>query len=159
MNEKIIENWNSVIKNVDDVYVLGDISFTSKSNTEKILERLKGNLYWINGNHDGHSIATKYDRFLWRKDYHELIVQNKDAHKGRELSVLFHYPIEFWNGKHHGTPHFHGHSHGSLGKNYKIRRIDVGVDCNNFFPFSYEQLKEELKQYEMPSKDHHGNDL
>lgn len=159
MDEKIIENWNSLIKTEDKVYVLGDISFYSKSKTENILRRLKGELFWINGNHDGHSDVTKYDRFLWRKDYYELCVQKKEAYGGREVSILFHYPIEHWNGKHYGVPHFHGHSHGGLGKNYKIRRIDVGIDCNNMFPFSYEQLMKELEKYEMPTRDHHGRDL
>lgn len=157
MNETIIKNWNSIVQPSDTVYILGDLSFYGKNKTEEILNRLNGELIWINGNHDGHYNDLKYNRIKIRKDYHELFVVNDKGEK--EMSVLFHYPIEYWNRKHHGVPHFHGHVHGSLPINYKLRRIDVGIDTNNYFPYRYEDLVKMLEKYEMPTKDHHNNDL
>ena len=50
-DEAIIQNWNSVVREDDTVFHLGDVTF---SNDEKvilnILDRLNGNIILINGN-------------------------------------------------------------------------------------------------------------
>ena len=51
MNEKLIENWNSVVGRIDKVFVLGDFGFY---NSKEILDRLKGFKILIMGNHDRH---------------------------------------------------------------------------------------------------------
>ncbi len=63
MNEKIIENWNSVVGDEDRVYLLGDIG------NEKYVSRLNGIKYLVKGNHDTfdssyyreHGFAEVYD--------------------------------------------------------------------------------------------------
>lgn len=52
MDEKIIHEWNSVIKPDDKVYHLGDVSFGQKSTYDKIMARLHGQKRLIVGNHD-----------------------------------------------------------------------------------------------------------
>jgi len=50
-----------------------------------------------------------------------------------------------WNASHHGVWHLYGHSHGTLSDDEKALSIDVGVDCHNFYPISYEEVKELMK--------------
>ena len=76
--------------------------------------------------------------FVWIKDYHELPWQNGKF-------ILFHYPIEEWNGYFRGTIQLHGHQHNHKDYNYKnlekgIRRFDVGVDANYMCPVSAEDI-------------------
>lgn len=53
MNEKIIQNWNSVIKDDDIVYHLGDVYLNAEyASIYKILKELKGQKYLAYGNHD-----------------------------------------------------------------------------------------------------------
>ena len=42
MNEKLIENWNSVVKKDDKVYFLGDFCLGDLSEKRDILNRLNG---------------------------------------------------------------------------------------------------------------------
>ena len=52
MCETIVERWNSVVKDEDWVYNLGDISLSDVDAAIPYLQRLKGNQIWILGNHD-----------------------------------------------------------------------------------------------------------
>ena len=42
MNEYIIQKWNSVVKNDDIVYYLGDVGFGSLQEVKDLERRLKG---------------------------------------------------------------------------------------------------------------------
>jgi calcineurin-like phosphoesterase family protein len=52
MDEVLIHNWNSVVKNGHIVYINGDFSMRGKEETTKIISRLNGIKYLIRGNHD-----------------------------------------------------------------------------------------------------------
>ena len=51
-----------------------------------------------------------------------------------------HFPIHSWNRQHHGSIHLHGHTHGSL-DNSHLFRFDMGVDCWNMNPVSWDELQ------------------
>jgi calcineurin-like phosphoesterase family protein len=51
MDEHMIERWNSVVKEGDKVYQLGDIAFSAE-HFAKIRPRLNGSIRWVPGNHD-----------------------------------------------------------------------------------------------------------
>ena len=51
MNEGLIANWNSVVKDDDIVFDLGDFAFAPNSKWKEILSRLNGIHYLILGNH------------------------------------------------------------------------------------------------------------
>ncbi len=59
MDEKLIKNWNSVVKPNDIVYHLGDFAFKNyqNSNITNLVNKLNGKIYLIRGNHDRSSIA------------------------------------------------------------------------------------------------------
>jgi len=48
-----------------------------------------------------------------------------------------------WPKSHYNTWQLFGHSHGKLKGIGK--QLDVGVDTNNFYPYTFEQLKEKMK--------------
>jgi len=140
MNEVLIENWNTVVSPQDDVYHLGDFAFSKASRIEELIGCLNGRIHFIRGNHDG-PIGLNWKRgFIWVKDYYELKVDDEEMNE-RQRIVLCHYPIESWNGRYHGAWMLHGHSHGTVPSSDKQARLDVGVDCNRFFPVSYDEVK------------------
>lgn len=160
MNKRLIERWNERIKSGDEVYHLGDFAFCGKDKAITILEQLNGVKYWIRGNHD-HDLAKKVGVFFeWVKDYHVLRVHDKSQQDDGEWGqyhqpiALMHFPILSWENMHHGTWHLHGHCHGNLEKS-KGMRMDVGVDTNNLYPYSYEDIKKEMIMRTIVPVDHH----
>lgn len=139
MNEVMIEKWNEKIKKNDMVYHLGDIGLLSSSKLKIILDKLNGRIHLVKGNHDNFNNECA-SRFEWIKDYHELKLPDPDSANNR-LIVMMHYPLITWRGKYSGAYHLFGHSHGGLPVNTKRKAIDVGVDCHNFHPISYEEVK------------------
>lgn len=142
MDSKIIRNWNMKVGVSDEVYILGDISMKGAEYVQAILMKLNGKKYLVKGNHDKFADQNGFDRniFVWIKDYYELKYQN-------ERFILFHYPIEEWNQFFRDSIHLHGHQHNHEDYNYQnlekgLRRFDVGVDANNMFPVSIEEIIE-----------------
>lgn len=135
MDEDLIAKWNDVVGDGDTVYHLGD--FTLGDDLWKYLDRLKGTVYFV-------STPYHHDKrwmFFNRKtvslsESHRLDINLGSAHP---FSIhMFHYPIEDWEKKYHGSIHLHGHSHGKASK--IARRIDVGVDCWNYRPVNLHQI-------------------
>ena len=145
MNEVLIQRWNEKVKPEDEVYHLGDFALTS--NRELILDimdRLNGTIYLIIGNHEGSALNHR-KRFKWIKDYHELKVKDAELKNGVQRIILFHYAMRVWRGDFRGTWHLYGHSHGNLPDKEDQLAFDIGVDCHNFYPLSYEEVKEIMK--------------
>lgn len=145
MNEELIKRWNEKIGENDIVYHLGDVSLGKPDVTKDILDRLNGKIHLIKGNHE-YSALRVSDRFEWIKDYHELSIEDEDATHGKQKIILFHYAMRTWNASHHGVWQLYGHSHGTLSDDENALSIDVGVDCHNFYPISYEEVKELMKK-------------
>lgn len=134
MNRGLVTNWNSVVQPKDEVYHLGDFGFCGTSAACEILGKLNGRKHFISGNHDQAIKGKALDHFVWVKQLHDMKVC------GQRIT-LCHYPMESWNHSCHGSWHLHGHTHKNLKSSANIRRIDVGVDSNNYFPVSFEQVK------------------
>lgn len=117
MNETMIQNWNRVVQPQDRVYHLGDFAYGNAYNRNKIFERLNGDIFLLQGNHDPDN---------WGKMYHTI------KHQGRRV-VLMHYPIEEWDGWFRGNIHCHCHTHKPEFRTAE-RRYNVGVDSTNFTP-------------------------
>lgn len=140
MNSEMIKRWNEKVGEDDIVYHLGDFSLISSSKTRQIIEQLNGKICLITGNHETSALACA-NYFEWIKDYYELTVQDEDAYRGERFIVLFHYAMRVWNASHHGTWQLYGHSHGELPDDETALSFDVGVDSHNFYPLSYEDVK------------------
>ena len=151
MNEQLIANWNSRVKRNDLVYHLGDFALGSVAEAVTISNRLNGQIYLVRGNHD--RVAENKlcrNRFVWIKDLHRVKIDGQKIY-------LLHYAMRTWNCMHHGSWHLHGHSHGSLPE-LDVKSFDVGVDCWNLFPVSYEEVATKMATKTFIPVDHHTGD-
>lgn len=154
MNETLIENWNNTVSDRDEIYVVGDFAFMGTKQTELVLQRLKGKKYLVRGNHDkslNETTALKY--FQWIKDYHLLKIQERNGNL--QKIVLFHYALRTWDSAHYGAWSLYGHSHGNLRDDPQALSLDVGVDCHNFRPISYDEVKEIMSKKNWKPAGHH----
>lgn len=107
MEETIINNWNGVVTNQDDVYILGDFCW-SKDESEwlRLLHRLNGKKCLIKGNHD----LRQYSQKL-KNDLHD-IKEYKEIKDGDKSIMLCHYPILFYRSSYDDKKWmFCGHTH------------------------------------------------
>ena len=138
MNEKIIANWNEVVKPGDTVYHLGDIAVhfvrpESRSHQEifELLSRLNGNLVLIKGNHDNRALF----KYLAKHNYTEA---GQDKFSFEDVGALIkynhrqyyltHYPLML--GIAPQIINLHGHIH-----HYSVHakeNINVGLDSADF---------------------------
>ena len=112
-HDKLIKNnWNSVVHNNDNVYILGDIGKEGGNKQNEylceIISTLKGNKILIQGNHEKLKDNRLKQLFVEITPYKEIT----DNYNGLNHNlVLSHYPILFWNGQHKGWIHLYGHVH------------------------------------------------
>ena len=146
MDEVLIANWNSRVRDGDTVYILGDMFFRSV-NFEEILKRLRGKKRLIVGNHDGSWMAkaqvSKYfasiDTFL-------------ETNIGRHAVTLCHYPLVVW--RHTKRSYMiHGHIHNDTGMDYwpllagRDNVLNAGTDINGFRPVGFDELLENNRRF------------
>ena len=136
MNQVLIQNYNSVVRRDDTVYLLGDICLKlPKDRANELISQLHGKKYLLIGNHD-----KKYDPSLFVKMQDFMLLSFE-----KEIFALMHYPMLSWPHSLHGSYQLHGHLHESAAYNEKnreagIRRYDVGVDANGYAPVSVKQV-------------------
>lgn len=155
MDSLLIERFNSVVSPHDDVYHCGDFSFHNFENTKRVLLSLNGQFHLVRGNHDNRSMWKKLENLqqpiglvTWVRSIHSV-------RYNKEKVILCHFPFEVWDRCHKGSWHLHGHSHGSLIQERNLRRMDVGVDTNNFFPYSFDDVKKIMESRGYDPVDHH----
>lgn len=136
MDEKLIYNWNSVVKPEDKVYHLGDVAFGDKTKHENLLRRLNGKKRLIVGNHDDvKHLSPFFEKvMLWRQ--------------WKEFGLLFtHVPVhestlkESRHGdKHRSIINVHGHIHSNASPVGPYRC--VCVEQINYTPVNIEELRQ-----------------
>jgi calcineurin-like phosphoesterase family protein len=168
MDEQLIANWNSKITNNDIVFHLGDAFLSNAALIKDVLHRLNGkqiNIIW--GNHcNGFKQFCKgisnypelNNKIKVLGDYAEINVNNQEI-------VLCHFPMLIWNKKHYGSWMISSHSHYNLPATRKEANcigkiVDCGVDGNNYFPYSFDEIKQIMDNKDLSPKldvfkDHH----
>ncbi len=143
MNEILIANWNKVVKKEDEIYHLGDIALSSKSEFYDIAAKLNGRKYLIKGNHDH-----------WRAGIYEeggfCVLKSPPIKLERYNLLLSHTPVPD-NQIPEGYINVHGHIHNILlsewleqerNNTYSLEKhINVSCDVIDFTPISIEELK------------------
>ena len=132
MNEKMIENWNNVVRDQDVVYHLGDVYFSK--NHGDFYKRLRGRKRLILGNHDSGKDKLLLDTFqkivVWRM-FPEFRL------------LLTHVPVHPYAMEDHSTRKFerniHGHVH--LNSLKDDRYINVSCELINYTPVNIEQYR------------------
>jgi len=153
MYHKMIEIWNSIVKEDDEVYYLGDLGMDlSEHQIEEIVRSLNGiKKIMVFGNHDGKHTKNINELF------EQVLPFGKDAYveiKGIEYR-LNHLP--FIEGLTEYDERFHdkapirkwgkerllcGHVHNNVSWKYKDYMLNVGVDNWNFKPVSEDKIHE-----------------
>ncbi len=142
MNQVLLQNYNAVVGRQDTVYILGDISHhLTLDSANEWIGKLNGRKILVKGNHD-----KEYKRELF-----EEICDFKTVSLNGNYFALMHYPMLSWPKKNSGSIQLHGHIHAGEEYNLQnladgIRRYDVGVDANDYYPVS---IKKILKFFEI----------
>jgi calcineurin-like phosphoesterase family protein len=131
MNEYMIKQWNNKVRKNDEVVVLGDLALSDGESVNKLLSRLNGKIFLIEGNHDKRYLKDKRfnrKRFIWIKDYAEM------SDDGTKV-ILCHYPIPFYNGQYRTksnsepkTYMLYGHVHDTEDQKLMEKFIDITRD-------------------------------
>lgn len=101
----LIDLWNFQVSEYDTVYVLGDFSFGNLEKTKEVIQKLKGNIVLILGNHDKESdIKLLYNSELIYFYFNYLEIKIEGV-----KTCMSHYPMVSWNKKHYGSYMLHGH--------------------------------------------------
>ena len=147
MDEELIKRWNSKIEKDDIVYYLGDLSFCQP---EKYLDLLNGKIFFILGNHE-FSFKRHGDKANEAVKYikkHPKVIECKKEHyfslDGYDIK-LNHFPNKEVFDEFKGNKILlFGHAHGK--QKERFNTLDVGVDTNDFFPYSWEDIKKIIKE-------------
>lgn len=154
MNETLIENWNSIIPEDGEIFVLGDFAFGNHAFWEYIINRLNGKIHLIIGNHDRRALSNHCDKLFESINFQlQLNINNK-------IIDLNHYPFLCYAGSYRGensSYNLFAHVHTSNKLEYNTgldferlsnlfpTQYDVGVDFNNYKPISYIEIKEKIE--------------
>lgn len=149
MDEAMIANWNRVVDQDDLVYHLGDFAMGVPDKSKfaaNIRRRLNGRIRLIMGNHDPRWWvgATDTEMGLGLVPNFESIDKFDEVVVNSQKIVLCHYGLRTWHHDLRGVWHAYGHSHSGLPPLGKS--CDVGVDCWNFTPVSFEELRDKMNK-------------
>lgn len=127
MDNTLIRNWNSRVKEEDEVIFLGDFCFGDPA---PYLRRLRGNIVFCKGNHD--------DGLNARITYLVIEAGGKEmycTHSPEDYSTA--YSINLIG---------HVHDRWKWKKLYKTTMINVGTDAWGYKPVSIEEVLEYVKK-------------
>ena len=159
MDNEMIRRWNEKVQPSDKVYHLGDFTLGSREQARHYFSQLNGNICILANrvHHDHRWLPALADRSLHSISSYlnyvnifpplvSLEFPELSSGKYSQVIVLCHYPLARWDRRHYGSWHLFGHCHGrfeDMGLAY-----DVGVDNNDFYPVSLDQVVEIMRRKE-----------
>ena len=156
MNQSIVQRWNAVITEDDDVYILGDLMLNDTDCGMDLLEDLNGRLHIVLGNHDtesrqdryiyarnvveicGYSTVIKYEKYHFYLSHYPTLTSNYDVDKPLKARVI----------------NLCGHSH----TEDKFADMDKGLiyhcelDAHHCEPVLIDDIIWDIKNYELHQK-------
>ena len=152
MNKTLIENFNSIVKPNDDVYILGDCMLGGADGLEKglgLMSWLKGKLHLIRGNHDSEYRWNAYSSL------HNVIEKETSIFLkyGKYHFYLSHFPSLCSNyddeGLKHSTINLCGHTHtkDKFADTDKAIIYHCEVDAHDNYPILLDNIIQDLKDY------------
>lgn len=141
MDETIINNWNSVVKDTDTVYIGGDFCFKSAKDPVEYLKQLRGHKVLCIGNHDTSLLKNPSAR-----KYFDQIKDIINITDGDNRIVLCHYPMVEWDGFFRNSIHLYGHIHNNTSNDtYDIVKnipncYNIGADVLGFTPRTLDEI-------------------
>ena len=145
-DETIIKNWNNLITEEDEVYILGDLILGDNAAGRKKLAQLRGKLHIIWGNHDTEprkQIYSTLHNVVQVHGYADIL-----KYKGYTF-YMSHFPTMTANleaeSLKRGTLNLFGHTHQQTNFYQDIPMMyHVGVDSHNNTPVSIEQIIQDM---------------
>ena len=138
MNKDFIKRFNEKVKEKNAItFHLGDFALTYNiDKVNSIIEKLNGKHVFLAGSHD--HWLEKIHRINQDKLFYPYIHEILNVEIEGNLICLCHYQLTVWHKSHYNSFHLYGHAHG---KSKRIgRSMDVGVDCWNYYPLSYNEV-------------------
>ena len=137
MNEKLIENWNSVVGKDDLTWCLGDFCLgpDQKKHIPELVSKLNGRINLILGNHDHNSVKFYYDAGFNRVYDRKVIIN--------DFVISAHTPLMFLNDNTRFFQVF-GHVHDSeLYPTFAKTGCCVCVERHDYKPISWKKIQAE----------------
>jgi len=160
MDQELVNRNNEVVTDNDEVYDLGDVAY--RCSAQYAIERIRqmnGKRVVVLGNHDKplrQAVKRGLADDLIKSGKLEIVggmtaIEDESLLIGKVVEidgykvVLGHYAYRSWpSAFRKNTIHLFGHSHSNLSSFYKS--MDVGVDTNNFYPYSWHQVKDIMEK-------------
>lgn len=136
----IVENINEKVYKKDKLFILGDLALSREGLVWASTIRCQ-NIELILGNHDNYKISEYlnlglYGSQVWKahgfKKYKEMWLSHCPIH-----------PNEMYRAK--GNIHGHVHKDSNSEKIKDPRYINVNIDMNEYYPVSFEEIRERLQ--------------
>lgn len=144
-DKTIIRNWNSIVTDEDEVYILGDLMLNNNEKGLEYIKQLKGKIHIIIGNHDTNARIALYKTLA---NIVEVVYATRIKYKDREF-YLSHYPTYTSAGEMPKEPkkvlyNLYGHTHQQTNFfNDMFFIYHVGLDSHNNCPISLDQVIED----------------
>ena len=141
MNEAMIEGWNSVVRDQDKVYHLGDVTFRYDGVFKEIMSRLKGHKRLVVGNHDH---IKNPNLSIWFEKI-DLWTGGKFKSEGFVASHMPLHPDHF--NKYPLNVHGHTHRHCVIkGDGLDRRYLNLCVENTGYKPVSIDFVRDWAKE-------------
>ena len=143
--ETIIRNYNELITENDEVYILGDCVLKNDDFGIECLRQLKGHKYLAIGNHDSEARINKYEN----ANIFEGIEYGYRLKHGKYSLWLQHYPAMMGNyKKENPTICLAGHTHSpDKFQNIEFGTYNIALDAHKCCPINIYEVIEDIKQY------------
>lgn len=140
-DDGIILNWNTVVNNNDEIYVLGDVSlYTNIDFLRNILSKLNGKKHLVFGNHDKVKLhAQLKNEGIW-ETINEYLEITRNINDKKYRLILSHFPIlEFNHAFRENTIHLYGHIHDMhsydcIYQRLNYKALHIGLDTSDMYP-------------------------
>ena len=139
MNETMIENWNKVVRDEDEVFCLGDFALCGKDKIIEIGHQLRGRKRLIEGNHDGASLQTYYDAGFEMVSKYPIILN--------EFFILSHIPQNIQKDGVYANIFGHIHINPEF-KDVSSSSFCACVERINYTPIEFDEIVELMRAYD-----------
>jgi calcineurin-like phosphoesterase family protein len=137
-DERLIDKINSIVKNSDDFWILGDCFLNDSKTGIANLKRLNGRKHLIIGNHDS---DTKIKMFKKENIFEDIRYGYRLKVTKNKIFILSHYPTFCGNHTNDYVWNISGHTHNTSFFEFGDKKIfNVSVDALDGFPIEKSEI-------------------
>jgi len=145
MELELIKRHNERVSKEDRVILIGDMFWRHCKHTDEILSQMNGQKHYVIGNHEEALKWTSTDKLFVTVTESYKVDLEPFGYKESKYLFCAHFAHRVWPKSHVGSWHAYGHSHGALADDPRAKSLDVGVDTNNYYPYSIQEFAEKIK--------------